>query len=95
MENVTDKLETPRLGVWFRRAVLWATGRDLMAPALPIPRVGSLTISGPPEPLWEMTLSSYEDLRFSLPTGPNVLHRVAQRFALGIRWRMLPKTHNA
>jgi hypothetical protein len=41
-----------------------------------------------------MTLSANAYMKFSLPTGPNVLHRLAQRLVLGIRWRMLPKTPN-
>jgi hypothetical protein len=41
-----------------------------------------------------MTLSADAYIKFNLPTGPNVLHRLAQRFVLGIRWRMLPKTPN-
>ena len=86
---------TARLGVWFRRAVLWATGRDLLEPPLPKPLGAYWTISGPPEPRWEVTLSADAYLKFSLLDGPNVLHRLAQRFALGIRWRMLPKTPNA
>lgn len=89
-------VSTAMLGVGFRRAVLWLTGRDLLEPPLPqLPQGVYWTISGPPTPRWEMTLSADAYLKFSLPTGPNVLHRLAQRFALGIRWRMLPKTPNA
>lgn len=73
-----------------RRAVLWITGRDLLEPPLTVlPQGVCRTISWPTEPRWEMTLSADAYLKFSLPTGPNVLHRMAQRFALGIRWRML------
>lgn len=84
-----------------RRAVLWATGRDLMDPSLPVlppqfeDTLGYWKISGPPEPLWEMTLSADAHLKFSLPEGPNVLHRLAQRLVLGIRWRMLPETNKS
>lgn len=85
---------TARLGGWFRRTVLWATGRDLLEPPLPqLPLGAYWTISGPPEPRWEMTLSGDAYLRFSLPAGPNVLHRLMQRVVIGIRWRML-KTPN-
>ena len=72
-----------------RRAVLWITGRDWMEPSLPLlPQVITLR---PPEARWEVTLSADAHLKFHLPAGPNVLHRLAQRFAFGIRWRILPK----
>ena len=78
------------LGVGLRRAVLWVTGRDLLEPQLPtLPQNVYWTISGPPTPRWEMTLSADAYLKFSLPTGPNIMHRLAQRLVLGIRWRML------
>lgn len=82
-------------GLSIRRAVLWITGRDLLEPTVPIlPQGVFLTISGPLNPRWEMTLSADAYLKFSLPIGPNILHRIAQRFVLGIRWRMLPNTPN-
>jgi hypothetical protein len=87
---------TARLGGGLRRAVLWLTGRDLLEPPPPrLPQGAYWTISGPPEMRWEMTLSADVYIRLRVPTGPNVLHRMAQRLALGIRWRMLPKTPNA
>ena len=82
------------LGGCLRRAVLWITGRDLMEPTLLSPKWGDLMILGPPTSRWEMTLSADAYLKFMLPTGPNVLHRMMQRLVLGIRWRMLPKTPN-
>lgn len=83
---------TVGLGGLFRRTVLWATGRDLLEPSLPTQPQGVFwTITGPPEPRWEMTLSADAYLKVSLPTGPNVFHRLTQRCVLGIRWRMLPK----
>lgn len=82
---------TAGLGGWARRAALWVTGRDILKPPLPtLPQGMQWTIVGPPEARWEMTLSSDSHLTFSLPTGPNAVHRLAQWFALGIHWRMLP-----
>ena len=71
-----------------RRAVLWITGRDWMEPSS---RGINRQTLRPPEARWEVTLSADAHLKFHLPAGPNVLHRLAQRFAFGIRWRILPK----
>lgn len=76
-----------------RRLVLWLTGRDLLEPVLPeLKPPASWRISWTPEPRWEITFSEDSYLKFFLPTGPNVLHRMAQRFMLGIRWRIIAHT---
>lgn len=86
-------IDSKTLTVELRIAVLWVTGRDLLEPPLPtLPQGMYWRISEPPKPRWEMTLSADKYLKFGVPTGPNVLHRLAQRLVLGIRWRMLPKT---
>ena len=74
-----------------RRAVLWVTGRDLLKSPLPVlPHPYAWKISGLPEPNWVLMFSSDNGLKIHLATGPNVLHRLMQRFMLGIRWRMTP-----
>ena len=77
------------LGITLRRTVLWLSGRDLFAPCIPKLPAGAFRISGPPDPLWAMTLSKDGHMKFMLPAAPNVLHRMTQGFVLGIRWRML------
>ena len=74
-----------------RNLVLWVTGRDLLKLSLPPPPNGVYFIAQPEE-RWEMMFAppSTVCLRFCLPIGPNVLHRLAQRVIFGIRWRMLP-----
>lgn len=74
-----------------RRFVLWLTGRDLLVPELPQSLPGIVSLWRPSAPLWEMRLAGGADgLIFTLPRGPNALHRAAQRLVLGIHWRMLP-----
>lgn len=75
----------------FRNFVLWLTGRDLLKPPLlKLPQGVYWTITGPPPVRWEMMFSADAYMKFALPSAPNVLHRLTQRIAFGIRWRMIP-----
>lgn len=82
---------------YLRRMVLWVTGRDLLEPKPNLPKgffdthyEASFTLSSVPTPRWDVRFSADAHLHIYLQTGPNVVHRWAQRFAFGIRWHMLP-----
>lgn len=75
-----------------RRTVLWLTGRDLLEPPLPpLPQGVYYMLQGPPEARWVVAFTPDGYMKFNLPEGPNVLHRIAQRVVFGIRWHMLPE----
>ena len=50
-------------------------------------REGILYWQGPPKPLGSFSLDPSFQVRFNVPYYPCWLHRMAQRYLLGIHWR--------